>query len=99
MRIYVGNVSYDTEEETLNNEFSAHGQVDEVAIVKDRETGRSRGFAFVTMPNDDEANNAIEAINGTAIDGRTLRVNEARPRNDNRGGNRSGGFNRQSNRF
>jgi len=87
MKIYVGNLSYSTTEDTLRDQFSQHGEVEEVTVVKDRETGRSRGFAFVTMPNSDEATAAMEAVNGTDIDGRTVSVNEARPkRNDDRGG-------------
>ena len=70
--------------------FAEHGQVDEVALITDRETGRPRGFGFVNMPNDDEAQAAIDAINGRDVDGRTLNVNEARPR-ENRGGGGGGG--------
>ncbi|MDH3196669.1 MAG: RNA-binding protein [Candidatus Krumholzibacteria bacterium] len=91
MKIYVGNLSYTTTEETLREQFSQHGTVDEVTVVKDRETGRSRGFAFVTMPNASEATAAMEAVNGTDIDGRAVSANEARPkRSDDRGG-RGGG--------
>lgn len=96
MKLYVGNLSFSTTEETLQNEFSAHGQVEEVAIINDRDTGRPRGFAFVTMNNDGEARAAIEAINGTELDGRTITVNEARPKaamggGGGRGGPRGGG--------
>lgn len=80
MKIYVGNMSFQSSEDSIRSVFSEHGQVDEVVIVTDRDTGRPRGFGFVTMPNDDEARNAIEAINGTSVDGRTLNVNEARPK-------------------
>ena len=90
MKIYVGNLSYSTTEDTLREQFSQHGAVDEVTVVKDRETGRSRGFAFVTMPNSAEATAAMEAVNGTDIDGRTVSVNEARPKRDDRGGGRGG---------
>jgi len=82
MRIYVGNVPFSTTEQALEEAFGAHGQVDEVAIISDRDTGRSRGFAFVNMPNDDEARAAIEALNGTEFEGRTLTINEARPRSE-----------------
>jgi cold-inducible RNA-binding protein len=90
MKLYVGNLSYSTTEESLESAFSAHGQVEEVAIITDRETGRPRGFAFVSMVNDDEARSAIEAVNGLEIDGRTITVNEARPKTE-RGGRGGGG--------
>ncbi len=90
MKIYVGNMAYNTSEDTLRNVFAAYGDVEEVAIINDRDTGRPRGFAFVTMGDDSAGREAIEAINGTDLDGRTLVVNEARPR-ENRGG---GGFRR-----
>ncbi|HWB19743.1 MAG TPA: RNA-binding protein [Phycisphaerales bacterium] len=90
MKIYVGNLNFQTSEDALRTAFSAHGAVDEVSIVSDRETGRSRGFAFVTMPNDQEAQNAINAINGTQLDGRTLNINEAKPKPAGMGGGRGG---------
>lgn len=83
-------MAYSTSEDTLRNVFGAYGDVEEVAIVNDRDTGRPRGFAFVTMADASSGRSAIEAINGTDLDGRTLVVNEARPR-ENRGG---GGFRR-----
>jgi hypothetical protein len=86
MKIYVGNLSYASTEDGLREEFQKHGAVDEVTIVVDRFTGRSRGFAFVTMPNSEEANAAIAAINGMEIDGRTLSVNEARSKKPEGGG-------------
>jgi cold-inducible RNA-binding protein len=86
MRLYVGNLSFSTTEETLQAEFGAHGQVEEVALITDRETGRPRGFAFVTMANENEARIAIEAMNGVEIDGRTITVNEARPKSNGGGG-------------
>jgi RNA recognition motif-containing protein len=82
-------MSFDTSEEALRNTFAAHGDVEDVAVITDRDTGRPRGFAFVTMP-DNAARAAIEALNGTELDGRTLNVNEARPKND-RGGGGGGG--------
>lgn len=92
MKIYVGNISYSTNEQSLEQLFSNYGSVDEVAVITDRDTGRSRGFAFVTMGNDGEAREAIEATNGTEFEGRTLSVNEARPKRDrNFGGGGSGG--------
>lgn len=97
MKLYVGNLSFSTTEETLQAEFGAHGQVEEVAVITDRDTGRPRGFAFVSMSNDGEARAAIEALNGTEVDGRTITVNEARPKSEGggggggRGGYRGGG--------
>jgi RNA recognition motif-containing protein len=90
MRIYVGNLSFSTTEDALSAEFGAHGNVEEVSIITDRDTGRPRGFAFVTMSSDDEARAAIEALNGTELDGRTINVNEARPRPSGGGGGRGG---------
>jgi len=86
MNIYVGNLSFDTTEAELRAAFEAHGEVASAAVITDRDTGRSRGFGFVEMPSTDEAKAAIEALNGTELGGRTLNVNEARPRGDRRGG-------------
>jgi cold-inducible RNA-binding protein len=90
MKLYVGNLSYSTTQDTLEAEFAAHGQVEEVAVITDRETGRPRGFAFVTMANDEEGRAAIETLNGREVDGRTITVNEARPKTE-RGGGGGGG--------
>ncbi|MEM9415423.1 MAG: RNA-binding protein [Planctomycetota bacterium] len=92
MKIYVGNMSFSTTQESLEALFSNYGQVQEVAVITDRDTGRPRGFAFVTM-DDDGGKQAIEALNGNEFEGRTLTVNEARPR-ENRGGGGGGGYNR-----
>ena len=81
--IFVGNLSYATSEETVRALFEQHGTVDRVNIVRDRDTGQPRGFGFVEMANDNEGQNAITALNGRDIDGRTLNVNEARPKADN----------------
>jgi len=89
-RIYVGNLSYRTDENGLRDAFGEFGSVTDVHIVTDRETGRSRGFAFVEMPDDNEANTAIEQLNGKDFEGRALTVNVARPR-ENRGGPGGGG--------
>jgi RNA recognition motif-containing protein len=91
MKLYVGNLSFSTTEETLQAEFGAHGQVEEVAVITDRDTGRPRGFAFVSMNNDAEARAAIEALNGAELDGRTITVNEARPKSNGGGGGGGGG--------
>ena len=80
MNIYVGNISYGISEEELKDLFSSFGEVVSVKIITDRDTGRSRGFAFVEMTNDNEAKKAIEALHGSESNGRTLTVNEARPR-------------------
>ena len=91
MRLYVGNLNYRSSENELEDLFGQFGQVDEVAIITDRETGRSRGFAFVTMAEEDAANQAIESLNGNDYDGRSLVVNEAKPRENSGGGGRRGG--------
>jgi len=79
MRIYVGNLSYETTEDSLRRAFEPYGAVDSATVVTDRGTGRSRGFGFVEMGNDEEAKNAINSLNGTELEGRTLTVNESRP--------------------
>ena len=80
MRLYVGNLNFDTTEDSLRDHFSAHGTVEEVAIITDRETGRPRGFAFVTMASEDDGRKAIEELGGKELEGRTLNVNQARER-------------------
>ncbi len=87
--IYVGNLSFRATEDDLRGAFSEHGEVSSVNIIMDRDTGRSRGFAFVEMPNSEEATSAIEELNGAEIAGRGVTVNEARPRQDRPRGNRS----------
>jgi len=89
--IFVGNLSYNTSESALEQAFSAYGAVERVSIVRDRDTGQPRGFAFVEMTNANEAANAISALNGRDMDGRALNVNEARPREDRDGGGGGGG--------
>jgi RNA recognition motif-containing protein len=91
MKLYVGNLSFNTGESELQSAFAAHGEVDEVAVITDRETGRSRGFAFVTMRDDNAARAAMEALNGKELDGRTLNVNEARAKTERGGGGGGGG--------
>ncbi len=80
MNIYVGNLPFSTVAADLEEAFGQYGQVDSAAVISDRETGRSRGFGFVEMGNDDEARRAIEELDGSDFGGRDLRVNEARPR-------------------
>ena len=94
MNIYVGNLSKETTEQSLREAFEAFGQVASVAVIKDRYTGELRGFGFVEMPEKSEAVAAIAELNGKDVQGRSIKVNEARPKND-RGGSRrpnSGGF-------
>jgi len=88
-KLYVGNLPFSATKEDVTNAFSQHGTVDDVILITDRETQRSKGFAFVTMGSDDEANTAKSALNGTDLGGRNIVVNEARerqPRSDSRGG-------------
>ena len=80
MNIYVGNLSYGMSEQELRDAFAAYGDVASVKILTDRETGRSRGFGFVEMPNQSEGEAAVSNLNGKELSGRALRVNEARPR-------------------
>lgn len=82
MQIYVGNMSYGTTEENLGALFAQYGEVASVKIITDRETGRAKGFGFITMDDDSAAQNAIEELNGNEFEGRTLRVNEAKPREE-----------------
>jgi RNA recognition motif-containing protein len=90
MNIYVGNLSYRATEDELRQAFAAYGQVSRVQIVKDVQTGQSRGFAFVEMANDAEGQAAINGLNGKEVQGRPLKINEARPREDRP--RRDGGF-------
>ena len=91
MNIFVAKLNFDTRESTLQEAFEGFGAVDSVKIITDKFTGRSKGFGFVEMPNDDEAKAAISDLNDTEFDGRTIVVKEAEPR-ENRGG--GGGYNR-----
>jgi len=91
MNIYVGNLSFDAGESDVRQLFEAHGQVTSVSIIEDKFTGRPRGFAFVEMAQDSEAQAAIAALNGKDLKGRPLTVNEARPRTEHRGGGGMGG--------
>ena len=108
MNIFVAKLSYDTREDTLRDLFEEYGEVSSVKIIMDKFTGNSKGFGFVEMPNDDEAQNAINDLNDTELDGRTIVVKKARPREErsnyrggggggggyNRGGGGGGGYNR-----
>lgn len=92
-KLYVGNLSYDTTTPGLEAYFATVGEVEDAVVLTDRETGRSRGFGFVTMATDEAASTAVQQLNGTSLDGRTIKVDEARERRprENRGG---GGYNR-----
>jgi RNA recognition motif-containing protein len=92
MKLYVGNLPYNTTEEDLRNLFSQYGNVDNVAVVTDRDTGRSRGFGFVEYTDDNEARNAISALSGQEYGGRALTVNEARPKTGGGGGGGRDGY-------
>lgn len=101
MNIYVGNLSFDTSESDLQAAFAVHGNVTSARIATDRDTGRARGFGFVEMSDPNEAKAAIAALNGRELQGRTLTVNEARPREERGGGgggNRGGGYGGGGNR-
>ena len=89
--IFVGNLSFNTNEDELRQIFEGYGQVERVSILTDRETGRSRGFGFVEMNSDEDGEKAIAALNGSQVGGRTINVNEARPKSDRGGGGFSGG--------
>ena len=91
MKLYVGNLSFNTSEQSLRDLFSAHGEVSSASLVMDRDTGRPRGFGFVEFSNDEQARAAIAALNGKNFDGRDLTVNEARPREGGGGGGGGGG--------
>jgi len=90
MKIYIGNMSFDTTEETVRQAFETYGEITSVNLISDRDTGRPKGFGFVEMANDEEAKAAIAGLNGTDMGGRTVNVNEARPRPEGGGGGRGG---------
>jgi cold-inducible RNA-binding protein len=90
-RLYVGNLAYETTEESLREAFAQYGDIAEIKVILDRDTGRSRGFAFVEMQTQEGANAAVENLNGAMVDGRPLRVNEAEERRPRGGGGYGGG--------
>ena len=94
-KLFVGNLSFNTTENDLQDAFAAHGTVVETNLMVDRASGRPRGFAFVTMSSETEAQNAISAMNGASLDGRALTVNIARPREERSGGGGGGGGGRR----
>jgi cold-inducible RNA-binding protein len=89
--IFVGNLSFSTNEDELRQIFEGYGQVDRVSIMTDRDTGRSRGFGFVEMASNEDGEKAITALNGSQVGGRTINVNEARPKTERAGGGGGGG--------
>jgi RNA recognition motif-containing protein len=89
-KLYVGNLSFNSTEDDITDAFAAHGTVTSVNLIMDRETGRPRGFAFVEMSNDSEANSAMQALDGKDLDGRNLKVNIAKPREPRSGGGGGG---------
>jgi len=91
MKIYVGNLSYDVTEDDIRQEFAAFGKVESVSIITDRYSGQPKGFGFVEMPSVSEGQAAIAGLNGKTLKDRTLNVNAARPRSDNKGGGSYGG--------
>lgn len=93
-RLYIGNLSFSSNDQSLREAFSAHGEVVDVHVVSDRMTGQSRGFGFVTMGSHEQAQAAMSAMSGVDLDGRTLKVNEAEERSSGGGGGRSGGGSR-----
>ncbi|MBW7913555.1 MAG: RNA-binding protein [Taibaiella sp.] len=97
MKIYVGNMSYETTEASLFKTFSKHGTVLNTRVMTDKFTGRTRGFGFVEMENDQEGLKAIEQLNDTMLDERNIIVNEARPRVENSDGDRNSGYNKRNN--
>ena len=101
MNIYVGNLDYQLTEDNLKSAFQAYGEVESARILTDRDTGRSKGFGFVEMPEREEALKAIEALNGTGLGEKTITVNEARPKpqRNTRGGGRGGGGGGGGNRY
>ena len=91
-KLFVGSLSWDTNDDGLRTAFSAHGEISEAVVISDRDTGRSRGFGFVTFEDDESADKAVAALNGTELDGRTIRVDvaQAKQRNGGGGGGRGG---------
>lgn len=97
-KLYVGNLSFETTEETIRSLFAEHGTIESLAMITDRETGQFRGFCFVELETA-AANAAIKALDGQSVDGRDLRVNEAKPREERSGGGQRYGNNRRNSRY
>jgi RNA recognition motif-containing protein len=88
MNIYVGNLSYDTDDQALREVFEKYGSVDSVNVILDKFSGRSKGFGFIEMPDNSEAQKALDELDGKELDGRNIKVNQAKPREERGGGNR-----------
>ena len=97
--IFVGNLSFGATEDAVRSLFEQYGAVERVSIVTDRDTGRAKGFGFVEMSSDSDAERAINSLNGTELDGRNMTINEARPKEDRGGGGRGNGGPRQNRRW
>jgi RNA recognition motif-containing protein len=95
MNIYVGNLPFGLGEDNLREIFEVYGEVASAKVITDKFTGRSKGFGFIEMESDDEANNAIQELNNAEVGGRNIKVNESKPRENNRGGGGGGGFQRR----
>lgn len=93
MNIYISNLNYSVNDADLNQLFTEYGEISSAKVIMDRESGRSRGFGFVEMPNDSEAQKAIDELNGAEYDGKTISVTVARPRTERSDNNRGGGYN------
>lgn len=93
-KLFVGGLSFNTDDAGLKEAFLQYGEVTEAKVITDRDTGRSRGFGFVTLADEGAGQKAIDGMNGTMLDGRSLNVNEAKARSNDRGGNRGGGGDR-----
>jgi RNA recognition motif-containing protein len=91
-KLFVGGLSWDTTDDGLRQAFQPHGEITEAIVIKDRETGRSRGFGFVTFSEDENAKSAISKMDGTSLDGKTIKVNEAQEKGPRGGGRSGGGF-------
>jgi RNA recognition motif-containing protein len=91
-KLFVGSLSWGTNDDALREAFAVHGEISEAVVISDRDTGRSRGFGFVTFEDDESADKAIAALNGTELDGRTIRVDVAQEKSRNRGGGGGGGY-------
>ncbi|MGY4884918.1 MAG: RNA-binding protein [Nanobdellota archaeon] len=98
MKVYVGNLPFSIDDEGLRKAFESYGEIEEVSVIKDKFSGRSKGFGFVTFKNDDEAKKAIEAMNDKELEGRNLKVNEAKPMDPDRPPRRSFGGDRRDSR-
>lgn len=102
MNIYISNLSFNVTDEDLQDYFAEYGEVSSAKVIMDKFTGKSRGFAFVEMPDDEAAKKAIQELDGASVDGRTIGVSVAKPREDRGnggGGNKGGGFQRRNNNY